>query len=175
MINQPSFASADRFDRGVYTKPKNEERLLNAAIVQAGVESIEEYLEIFDAFYDDDVEVSSETEKEPIRGKSRVRSLLYNFLMPFHIMAEIGGLSTSLHQTAIPGDSSNETHSAWRLDLLGASGAVSTLNWCTRRKWNGSCVVYEHHYDHQQTGGPLTLNDFEFNAAKPTAGSRRPS
>ena len=55
------------------------------AIVQAEIsQSFEEYLEIFDAFYVDDVEVSSEIEKEPIRGRARVRSLLHNFLVPLH-------------------------------------------------------------------------------------------
>ena len=152
------------------------ERILNAAIVQAEIsESFEEYLEIFDAFYADDVEVSSETEKEPIRGKSRVRSLLFNFLVPLHVMAEVGGLSTSIRVTAIPGDAPEETHSAWTLHLVGVSGATCTLSWCTLRKWNGSRVVYERHYDHQQSGGPLTLDDLGFNAAKPAAGFRRPS
>src|SRR6266849_3677111 len=167
MTNQHSFVSADHGDRDGFTRSQTGERILNAAIVQAEIsESFEEYLEIFDAFYADDVEVSSETEKEPIRGKSRVRSLLFNFLVPLHVMAEVGGLSTSIRVTAIPGDAPEETHSAWTLHLVGVSGATCTLSWCTLRKWNGSRVVYERHYDHQQSGGPLTVDDFEFNAAK---------
>jgi hypothetical protein len=151
MTNQHNFVSADRIDR-----------VLNAAIVHTGIgESLEEYLEVFDAFYADDIEVSSDAQKEPIRGKARVRSLLYNFLVPFHIIAEVAGLSTSIRETPIPGDAPNQTHSQWTLDLVGASGATCTLSWCTLRKWSGSRVVYEHHYDHQQRGGPLTLHDFE--------------
>ena len=69
------------------------ERTLNAAIVQAEIaRSYEEYLEIFDEFYTDDVEGSSETTEEPIRGKARVRSLLFSFLFPLHAMAEVGGV-----------------------------------------------------------------------------------
>jgi len=76
MTNQHSFVSSDRFDRDLYTSSKTAERILNAAIVRAEItESFEEYLEIFDAFYADDVEVSSETERAPIRGKAKVRSL----------------------------------------------------------------------------------------------------
>ncbi len=76
MTNQHSFVSSDRFDRDLYTSSKTAERVLNAAIVQAEVtESFEEYLEIFDAFYADDVEVCSETERAPMRGKAKVRSL----------------------------------------------------------------------------------------------------
>jgi hypothetical protein len=175
MTNQHSFFS-DRLDRDLFTSSQTRERLLNAAIVQAEIgRSFEEYLEIFDVFYADDVEVSSETAKEPIRGKAKVRSLLFNFLFPLHVMAEVGGLSISIRETPIPGDAPNETHSAWALDLIGVSGATCTLSWCTLRKWNGSRIVYEGHYDHQQSGDPLTLDDFEFNAAKHAAGFRRPS
>jgi hypothetical protein len=166
MTNQHSFVFADH-DRDGYTKSKTGERLLNAAIVQAKIsESFDEYLEIFDTFYTDDVEVSIETENAPIRGKARARSFLYNFLLPLHVMAEVGGLSTSIRETPIPGDAPNQTHSAWTLDLVGASGAVCTVTWCTLRKWNGSRVAYERHYDHKQTGDPLTLNAFKFNSTQ---------
>ena len=88
-------------------------------------------------------------------------------------MAEVGGLSTSIRETAICGDTAGETHSAWTLELVGMSGATCTLNWCTLRKWNGSRVVYERHYDQRQSGGPLTFDDFRLNPAKPAAGFQR--
>ena len=176
MTNQHSFVSSDRFDRDLYTSSKTAERILNAAIVRAEItESFEEYLEIFDECYADDVEVSSETERAPIRGKAKVRSLLFNFLVPLHVMAEVGGLSISIRETAIPGDTASETHSAWTLDLIGVSGATCTLRWYTLRKWNGSRVVYERHYDHQQIGAPLTFDDLSFNASNSAGGLRQPS
>ena len=174
MTNQHSFVSSDRFDRNSYTSSKTAERVLNAAIVQAEVtESFEEYLEIFDAFYADDVEVSSDT--ETILGKAKIRSLLFNFLVPLHVMAEVGGLSISIRETAIPGDIASDTHSAWTLDLIGVSGATCTLRWYTLRKWSGSRVVYERHYDHQQIGAPLTFDDLSFNASNSARGLGQPS
>src|SRR5260370_31979037 len=120
MTDEQSLVLADHIDRYPFISPQTRERTLNAAIVQANIsESFEEYFEIFDAFYADDVEVSSETAEEPIRGKERVRSLLFNFLVPLHVMAEIGGLLISIRQTAIPGDIAGDTHSAWTLDLVG--------------------------------------------------------
>jgi hypothetical protein len=170
MTKVPSFVSADHIDLDPFISSQTRERTLNAAIVQANIsESFEEYLEIFDAFYADDIEVSSETAEEPIRGKERVRSLLFNFLVPRHVMAEIGGLLISIRQTAIPGDIAGETNSAWTLDLVGVSGRSCTVTWRTLRKWNGSRVVYEHHYDEQQNGGPLTSDDLSFNGAKADA------
>ena len=167
---EQSFVHTDHLDRDLETSYQTRERALNAAIVQANIsESFEEHLGIFDAFYADDIEVSSETHEEKIRGKARVRALLCDFLIPLHIMAEIGGLQVSIRQIAMPGDAAGETHSAWTLDLIGASGRSRTLSWRVLRKWSGSRVVYEYHYDEQQSGEPLTFADLKFNAAKPAA------
>src|SRR6202166_1462368 len=176
MTNELSIASTHSLDHDIYTSSQARERTLNAAIIHANIsESFEEHLEIFDEFYADDVEVSSETEEEPIRGKARVRSLIANFLVPLHIMAEIGGLLITIRQTAIPGDAADETHSAWTLELVGVSGRSCTVSWRALRKWNGSRVVYEYHYDHQQSGGPLTSNDLSLYAATSATADQRPS
>ena len=176
MTNEPSIASTHNLDHDIYTSSQARERTLNAAIIHANIsEGFEEHLEIFDEFYADDVEVSSETEEEPIRGKARVRSLIANFLVPLHIMAEIGGLLISIRQTAIPGDAADETHSEWTLELVGVSGRSCTVSWRALRKWNGSRVVYEYHYDHQQSGGPLTSNDLSLYSATFATADQRPS
>jgi len=166
MTKEHSFVAGDYSDRDLYVSSRTQERALNSAIVRAEIsESFEEHLEIFDAFYADDIEASSETRDEPIRGKNRVRSLLVSFLVPLHVMSEIGGLSISIRQTAIPGDVADETHSAWTLDLVGVSGRTCTVTWRTLRKWRDSLVVYEHHYDEQQNGDPLTSDDLSFDTA----------
>jgi hypothetical protein len=176
MTNEQSFAYADRIDRDPYTSSHSRKRALNTAIVQANIsEGFEKYLEILDAFYADDIEASSETGEESVRGKGGVRSLLCNFLVPLHVMAEVGGLLISIRQTSIPGDAAAERHSAWTLELVGVSGRTCTVNWSTLRKGNGSHVVYEHHYDHRQSAGPLTSNDLSLNAATSAAGFRKPS
>jgi hypothetical protein len=176
MNSELGFISAGNLDRDSYASSQMGERALNAAIIQANIsESFEEFLEIFDEFYADDIEVSSETEEEPIHGKARVRSLIANFLVPLHIMAEIGGLLISIRQTAIPGDAADETHSAWTLELVGVSGRSCTVSWRALRKWNVSRIVYEYHYDHQQSGGPLTSNDLSFYPAASTTADQRPS
>jgi hypothetical protein len=136
-------------------------------------ECFDEYLGIFEEFYADDIEVDSEAGEEPIRGKARVLSLIATFLVPLHVMAEIGGLLLSIRQTAMSGDAADETHSAWTLELVGVSGKSCTVSWRALRKWNGSRVIYEYHYDHQQSGGPLTSDDLSFYA--PAAGFGSPS
>ena len=60
-----------------YTSSQTLERLLNEAIIHADISnSFEEHIEIFDTFYADDIEVSSDVTGEAVRGESRVRSLL---------------------------------------------------------------------------------------------------
>ena len=176
MTNELSFISKDNLDNDLYARSQTRERTLNAAILQANIsESFEEYLEIFDEFYAEDIEAGSETGEEPIRGKARVRSFIANFLVPLHVMAEIGGLLISIRQTAIPGDAADETHSEWTLELAGVSGRSCTVSWRALRKWNGSRVVYEYHYDHQQSGGPLTSNDLSLYSATFATADQRPS
>src|SRR6266852_3834372 len=176
MSDQRSFISADQFHPDPYTQSRNAERTLNAAIVHADISrSYEKYLEIFDEFYADDVEGSSDTTKEPIRGKAGVRSLVFGFLVPLHAMAEVGGVSISVRQTSIPGDVVDETHSAWILELVGATGKVCTVSWRTFRKWDDSRVVLEHHYDYQQSGEPLREGDLGSNLLEPPTGFHKSS
>jgi hypothetical protein len=176
MSDQRGFLSADQFHPDPYAQSRTAERTLNAAIVHADISrSYEEYLEIFDAFYADDIEGSGEAMEEPIRGKAGVRSLVFSFLVPLHAMAEVGGVSISIRETAIPGDVIDETHSAWSLELVGVSGKICTVSWRTFRRWNESRVVLEHHYDHQQSGEPLTHDDLRLNVATSAAEFRSPS
>ncbi len=176
MKSELSFVSTDNLDHNPHKSSQARERALNAAIINANIsESYEEYLKIFDEFYADDIEAVNETGEEPIRGKAEVRSIIANFLVPLHIMAEVGGLLVSIRQTAIPGDAADETHSAWVLEMVGVSGKSCTVSWRTLRQWNGSHVVYEYHYDHQQTGGPLTSEDLSFYAPASPIADQRPS
>jgi hypothetical protein len=121
------------------------------------------------------LEVSSEMQGPTIRGKARVRSLLADFLVPLHVMAEVGGLLVSVRESPIASDVADETHSLWILELVGVSGRTCTLSWRVARKWKGPCVVSEHHCDHQQNGGPLTSADLSWNGLGPVPALRRPS
>ena len=49
--------------------------------------------------------MSTDVSPDPLVGKQRLKSLLLGFLLPLHIMAEMGGLWVSIHEASIPGDS----------------------------------------------------------------------
>ena len=85
MTDQHSFVSADHFDRDLYTSSQTGERVLNAAIVQADIsESFEEYLEIFDAFYADDLDFEfSESQRHRRRARKGAVILRFQNLLMF--------------------------------------------------------------------------------------------
>lgn len=160
MIHENNVVTVSQLDGNAYKSSQAAELALNGAILRAEIaRSYEEFLEIFDKFYADDLEVSSEESPETIRGKAKIRPFLLNFLVPVHMMAEVAGLSISVQQTAVPRDTANETHSAWKVDFIGVGGKRCTLKWYAVRRWKASRVVYEHHYSHQRIGGPLSLDD----------------
>jgi len=136
------------------------ERELNTAIVNADISaSYEEFLAIVDEFYADDVEVHSDSSPEPLVGRDRLKSLLMGFLVPVHVMAEIGGLSVSVSEIPIAGDSLDEQHSQWSLELVGVTGRAVRVSWSVRRRWKQSRVIREYQYDHYQEGEALGLSD----------------
>jgi hypothetical protein len=143
------------------------ERALNAAIVNAEItRGYEEYLTLVDQYYAEDVEVSTDVSPDPLVGKHRLKSLLLGFLVPLHMMAEIGGLWVSIHEVSIPGDSLDEQHSEWSLELIGVTGRRVTEAWCVRRRWKESRVISEYHYAHRQDGEALSFDDLRIAAPR---------
>ena len=141
------------------------ERALNTAIVNADIaRGFEEYLTLVDQYYADDVEVSTDVSPEPLVGKHRLKSLLLGFLVPLHMMAEMGGLWVSIHVASIPSDSLTEQYSEWSLELIGVTGRRVTQAWCVRRRWEQSRIVSEYHYAHRQDGEALSFDDLRITA-----------
>ena len=139
-----------------------DDQLLNAAITRANIkESFESYLEIVDAFYSDDVEVILGEDTEPVRGRDDVRVHLAKFLVPIHVMAEVGGLSVSIRSIAIPVTDGAGTHSRWEATFRASSGATRAFGWSVQRRWKDSRVNYERHYDHQVDGPPISFDSFD--------------
>jgi hypothetical protein len=136
---------------------------LNNALVHADIcNGYEEYLALFDHFYDEDVEVASDSNPDALVGKARVLPILFNFLMPLHVMAEIGGLSVRLRYTPLFSDKRAERHADWSFDLVGATGRSVLVSWSSARRWKDARVIYERHSDHRQVGEAFTKIDLDF-------------
>jgi len=152
------------------------DRTLNAAILNADVNSgYEEYLAIFDSFYADHLQASSDAFPGRIVGKADIRSLLFNLLFPLHTMVEVGGLKVSIKEVPVPTDERDARCSEWTLELCGITGACCTVSWCSIRKWKDGRVVSERHFDHRQVGGPLGIADLHFASGQLDEGLTKPS
>src|SRR5258708_29930717 len=129
------------------------ERALNAAILDADISrSYEEFIEIVDKFYAEDVEVRSDSASDALIGREHVKSMLVTVLVPIHVMAEIQGLSVRVAGKPIASDSIDHRHSQWSLELVGVTGRAVRLGWSVRRRWKNSRVVDEYYYDQHQEG-----------------------
>jgi hypothetical protein len=153
----------DNMSKEQSSKVAEAELDLNNALVNADIsKGYEEYLALFDRFYDENVEVASDSNPDPLVGKARVLPIIFNFLMPLHVMAEIGGLSVRLRCTPFFSDKREEQHADWSLDLVGASGRSVMVSWSSARRWKDARVIYERHSDHRQLGEALTMIDLDF-------------
>jgi hypothetical protein len=94
MIDEHNLVLFSRSEGDAYKSSQAAELSLNVATLRAEIaRSYDEFLDIFETFYADDVEVSREDLQDMIRGKARVRPFLLNVLVPLHVMAEVAGLS----------------------------------------------------------------------------------
>ena len=112
------------------------ERVLNGAIVAADIsQSFEEYVEIFDHFYAEDIEGTTDAAEESVHGKAAVPSRFAGFLVPLHVFAKIGGEYVSIQSSPIREDRPDEAYSTWTLQLRGLTGTTCTVTWSSRRRW----------------------------------------
>jgi hypothetical protein len=136
------------------------EQKLNTALVELDItSSIEEFLEIFDQFYAEKVELATDAHPTPILRKEHMVPLLRQFLTPLQVMAELGSVSVSLRYTSVPCNRKDEHRADWSLQVAGTSGKTVTLTWSSTRRWMNSRVVYERHSKHRRIGDPLTFPD----------------
>jgi hypothetical protein len=146
------------------------ERLLNAAILDVDIrEDFAGYLAIVDRFYADDVEASNDGYEGAVSGRSALRSCVAAFVTPLHVFAEVGGLVVSIHGEPIPGDSRDETHSVWMLQLIGVTGHRCVLKWRACRRWRDGRVIAERHSEIEQIGDALTAEDLHWRPLAPGA------
>jgi hypothetical protein len=133
---------------------------LNRALVSADIsKGFEQYFELFDRYYADDVEVWNESEEEPVAGKEAVYQLLSDLLVPLHVMAEVGGLSVLLRYLPICSEIEDEHRADWTLELVGVRGKKMVVTWSSVRRWNGLQIAYERHSEHRRRGELLTGDD----------------
>jgi hypothetical protein len=127
------------------------ELALNQAILAADIcFGAEPYLAAFDKFYADEVEVRN-NDSPPVKGKQANRQMLASFLLPIHVVVEVGAAtlhSFVMKESWIEPDGSGV--SKWRADITGpVDSGRRTLEWITTRRWERGQVVDEQHVESQ--------------------------
>ena len=87
-------------------------------------------------------------------------------------MVEIGGLAIDVRESPIHGDTPDETHSAWSVNLIGASGRACILNWCTLRSGQTRALCTSGTMTTSKTVAP-TGDDLSLNQSLATLGYGR--
>jgi len=143
------------------------EHALNAALAGLHIGAgYEEWVAIVDGFYAEQVQVSSDATPNRLAGKGRVKHALLKMLASLHVCAGENSTSVSLRCMVMSGDRSNEYHSAWSLEIIGASGRRAAVRWCVRRIWRRGLVAHEHFYEND-------MNGLDVFALQPTAAEER--
>jgi len=120
------------------------------------------YLDILERFYADDIEFFVDEPQRQIIGKGAVRAFLLSFLVPIHVIAEVGGLLVSAQHKSIASETRDTTATAWEVTLVAANGKRCVITWLCLRAWSDSRVVYERLSDVHVEGGPLAGDDLNF-------------
>ncbi len=137
--------------------------MLNNALERADInQSFEVYLDILERFYADDIEFFVDEPQRQIIGKGAVRAFLLSFLVPIHVIAEVGGLLVSAQHKSIASETRDTTATAWEVTLVAANGKRCVITWLCLRAWRDSRVVYERLSDVHVQGGPLGGDDLNF-------------
>ena len=149
------------------------EHALNAALAGLHIgPGYEEWLAIVDGFYAEQVQVSSDATPGRLVGKARVKHALLKMLASLHAFSGEDSTSVSLRWMLMSGDRSNEYHSAWSLEIVGASGRNAAVRWCVRRIWRHGLVAHEHFYENDVNGQAFAV-DADVFALEPIAAQER--
>jgi hypothetical protein len=136
------------------------EHTLNAALAGLRIgPGYEEWLATVDRFYAEQVQVSSDATPGRLIGRARVKQALLKMLAPLHTFADEDRTSVTIRCMPMSGDRHDEYHSAWSLDIVGASGRGATVRWCVRRIWRRGLVVHEHFYENDMNGHVFAVDD----------------
>jgi hypothetical protein len=148
---------------------------LNNALERADInQSFEVYLDILERFYADDIEVFVDEPQRRIIGKEAVRAFLFSFLVPIHVIAEVGGLLVSAQHKSIASETRHTTATAWEVTLVAPNGKRRVITWLCLRAWRDSRVVCERLSDAHVEGGPLDGDDLNFARGQLSLAPRTP-
>ena len=84
-----------------------------------------------------------------------------NFLLPIHLISEMGGVEVMVEAQHTTSDTPDQQHSSWSVEFLSKNGTRQVMSWKTKRIWVAGKVVAEHLYDQSHEGPAIQYSDLE--------------
>lgn len=144
------------------------DKALNDAILQSNISfDFLPFIELCHHHYADEVDLVLDQGPRRTIARDSLEGMLMDFLLPIHLIAEMGGVQVSVNACQIPSDSSDEQRSSWFVELLAKNGTRHTISWKTMRTWIGGKVVAEQLYDQSHEGPAIQFSDLELRSFGP--------
>jgi len=145
-----------------YEVPRIQDKALNDAILSndIGLDFLP-FIELCHRHYADEVDLTFEGGPRRTVARDMLQGMLMNFLLPIHLISEMGGVEVTIEAQRITSDTPDQQHSSWSVEFLSMNGTRHVMSWKTVRIWVADRVVAEHLYDQSHEGPAIQYSDLE--------------
>jgi hypothetical protein len=145
-----------------YEVPQIQDKALNDAILSNDIRfDCLPFIELCHRHYADEVDLTFGVGPRRTVTRDTLQGMLMNFLLPIHLVSEIGGVEVTVEVQHITSVTPDQQHSFWSVEFLSKNGARHVMSWKTMRIWIADKVVAEHHYDQSHEGRAIVYSDLE--------------
>jgi hypothetical protein len=145
-----------------YEAPGIQDKALNEAILSNDISfDFLPFIDLCHRHYADEVDLSFSEGPRRTVAKDSLQGMLMDFLLPIHLIAEMGGVEVIVEAQHIANDTPDQQHTCWSIELLAKTGTRLVMSWKTMRIWVAGKVVAEHFYDQSSEGSAIQYSDLE--------------
>jgi hypothetical protein len=119
------------------------------------------FVELCHRHYADEVDLTFGEGPRRTVAKDVLQAMLMDFLLPIHLISEMGGVEVTVKAQPITSVTPDQRHSCWSVELLAKNGTRPVMSWKTMRIWVAGKVVAEHLYEQSHEGPAIQYSDLE--------------
>lgn len=121
---------------GDFEIPRIQDKELNDAILNCDISSdFLPFIELCHRYYADEIDWSVDESPRRTIARDELQGMLMEFLLPIHLVAEMGGVQVNVEACEIASDTPDQQHSSWSVEFLAKSGTRHAISWKTMRTW----------------------------------------
>ena len=139
-----------------------QDKALNDAILSNDIScDFLPFIDLCHRHYADEVDLSFGEGPRRTVAKDVLQGMLMNFLLPIHLISEMGGVEVMVEAQHTTSDTPDQQHSSWSVEFLSKNGTRQVMSWKTKRIWVAGKVVAEHLYDQSNEGPAIQYSDLD--------------